>query len=132
MINRIVCGLLAQERNLERTAPRRRDQRRDVRVGLLEQVAQPDVGEAPLGLHRSRRNHQQASLACGCDRREPERRLPDPRLALDHESGWPFDGTVEEGRQQAELRPAPDDVAHWHTAIVTVRSAEVSSRIGQV
>jgi hypothetical protein len=118
VIDRILCRLLAEERRPRaRGASASRAKRRRPR-GRLEQVAQPDVSEAPLGLRRSRQNHAQARSRAAATAREPERRLPDPRLALDHESGRPFDGTVEERRHQAELRLAPDDVAPGIPAIV--------------
>ena len=41
LINWIVRGLLAKQRDLERSAPRRRDRRGDVGEGVFEQIAQP-------------------------------------------------------------------------------------------
>jgi hypothetical protein len=68
------------------------------------------IGPRPL----PRQQHAKASLACARDGGEPEGRLPDPGFALEHESGWPLDGTVQERVHGAELLVTPNDLAHHH------------------
>jgi hypothetical protein len=54
VINAITCRLLSEQRDLERAPPRRCKHRKDVVEHVLEQIAQPYVREAALGLGRSR------------------------------------------------------------------------------
>ena len=55
--------LFAEERDLERSPPRRRQRRQHVVEDVLEQIAQPHVSEAALGLGRSRREDAQSLRA---------------------------------------------------------------------
>ena len=94
---------------------------------VLEEIAEPDVREPALGLGRPRREHAQAPPARSLDAREPERRLADPRLALEHERGRPLVGAVDEGVERGELLVPADDLPGRHEAIV--RASSVLERI---
>jgi hypothetical protein len=122
-----VRGLVTQERDLQRT-PARRGQLTDHHVeDGVEQVAEPCVGEPALGLGRTRGEHGQPTPARRRDSGEPQRRLPDPGLALEHQRRRRGGGTVEEANDGAELRIAPDDPDAAHAPILTAPRTEVSS-----
>ena len=129
VVDGLVRFLLAQERDLQCPPPRRQQLGQDVIEDVIEEIAQPDVGETPLRLRRPRREHDQVKPARGRDSREPERRFPNPRLALKHEARRPVASTVEEAMDRAELRVAPDDLDCAHAAIVTAPSADVSTAL---
>src|SRR3954469_16337780 len=112
-IDGITRRLRSKQRDLERAPPRRRQRSQHVVADILEQISQPHVRQASLGLRRPRRKHEKASLACARDGRQPDRRFPDPRLALEYEPGGPLDWTVEERVDRVELLLPPCDVA-WH------------------
>ena len=95
--------LLAQERDLERTAPRRRQPGQDFVEHVLEQIAEAHVREPALGLGRSRHEDAQPRRTRVVDTGPPERRLPDPRLALEHERGRHGVGPVDERVDGGEL-----------------------------
>jgi hypothetical protein len=80
-------------------------------VSALEQVAQPDVSEAALGLGRSRRENAQSPRAHMLDA-EPERRLPDARVALEHECSGPSLRFVDEDMEAAKFLLPADDLEH--------------------
>ena len=106
-IDRVVGRLLEEERDLERTPPRRRQRGQDVVEDVLEQIAEPGVSEAALGFGRSRRQHAKPRVARMLDPGEPERRLPDPGLALEHERGQPCRRSVDEGKDEASSSSLP-------------------------
>ena len=110
VVDRFVCGFLVQQRNLERPPPRHRQQRRDIGEDLLEEVAETDVRETPLGLRGPRREHDQAALARRGHPFEPERRLADPRLAVQHEPGRSVRRPADEGLNGSELPLPADDL----------------------
>src|SRR5512133_1086061 len=125
-IHRTSRRRLYEERDLERAAPRRGQCRHDELERVLEQVAQPRVSKALLRLGRPRREDAEAALARGLDPSEPERRLPDPRFALEHECRRSCTRAVEEDGQGTELLVPADDLASYHLAtIVTGRGAEI-------
>jgi hypothetical protein len=120
VIDRIAGRLLAEKRDLERTPPRRRDQRGDVRETRLEQVAQTDVSEPALGLRRSRHKDAEPPRARELDAREPKRRLADPSLALQHQRASPTPRPPDEGLNRgAVLLPADDPQRHDPRTILT-------------
>ena len=80
-----------------------------------------------LRLRRTRREHNKPALTRCRDRGQPNRRLPNPRFALQHEPGRTLGRTIEERGNQVELRLAPDDVSYSNAVIVTPRGREVSS-----
>jgi hypothetical protein len=102
-VDRIRVRLLQEECDLERAPPGRRERRQDFVEDVLEQIAETCVSEAALGLGRSRREHTQSQRARMLDACEPETRLPDPRLALDHERSRPSPLVVDEGEERGEL-----------------------------
>ena len=90
LIDGSVRGLLPEQRDLERASPRPRDQGSDVGEGVLQQIAQPCVREAALGFRRARREDAQPTGARMFDSRQPEQRLADSGLALEHERSNPM------------------------------------------
>ena len=86
------------------------DQRGDVREGILEKVAQPRVSETALGLRRSRQKDAEPTRARDLDAREPERRLADPSLTLQHERGSPTLGPADESLDRGAVFLPADDL----------------------
>ena len=78
-------GILDEERDLERAPPRCRQRRQDALEHVLEQVAETGVSEPSLRLGRPRHEDTKSSLMRGLDAGQPDRRLSDPRGALEHE-----------------------------------------------
>jgi hypothetical protein len=108
-IRRVPSGSLHEERDLERASLRSRQLGQNVLENVFEQISQPGVSEPTLGLGRPRRKDAQSPLAGRLDACEPERRLPDARLALEHECRRPSRRSVEEGVECVEfLLPADD------------------------
>src|SRR5207253_3860726 len=101
---------LASERDFERAPARARQRRQDVVERIFEEIAEPDVSDTTLNLGRPRSQHEPSSVTRRCPRREPKRRLPDPRLALKHSTGKPVARPVEERVQRAELQLPSDDL----------------------
>ena len=98
-----------QERLLERAPPRRRQRRKDVCQRALEEIGQPQAGKAALGLGGPRREEQVPALPRVLDAGSPQRRLADPRLALQHECRYPLGRRVQEGVNPLELLLSSDD-----------------------
>ena len=57
MIDRIFGRVFEEECDLERATPRRREGRQHVVEGVFEEISEPRVREATLGLRRSRREN---------------------------------------------------------------------------
>jgi hypothetical protein len=108
---RAIGGILDEERHFERAAPRRRQRRQHTLERVLEEVAEAGVGKASLHLRRLRQENPESPRARGVDARTPERRLPDPRLALEQECRRSRGGPVEDGVQGAELPVSAYDFA---------------------
>ena len=89
-IDGVVGRLVAEQRDLERAPPRRRQPGRTSSRTSSKQIAEPDVREA-LARPRPDATRARASprVARMLDAGEPERRLADARLALEHEGGRP-------------------------------------------
>ena len=66
--------------------------------------------EAALGLGRPRREDAQSARARMLDAGEPERRLADPGLALEHERRRPCRRSADEGAEGGELLLSADDL----------------------
>ena len=117
---------LAQEQgDLERApARRRRAPGRTSSRTLLEQVSERGVGE-PRSSSAGREDSTRKSARAGrLVARRPERRLADPRLALEHECGtWPSIGSAR-GRRCSEpsSRPCPTPGAVCHRGSTLPRS----------
>ena len=112
-VDRIARGLVPQSGYLERAPPRRQELGQRLLEDAFEQVAQPGVRERPLRLGGSRREDAQAPLARLLDCGEPERRLPDPRLAFQQERARCAPRLVEELGDGSEL-PLPGDDLQCH------------------
>ena len=102
---------LRQECDLERAAPRRRQRRQDPLEHVLEQVAEAGVSEPPLQFRRPRYEDTRSSFTRGLDTRQPESRLSDPRLALEHQCRRVLGVAFEECVDGVELRISADDRA---------------------
>ena len=101
---------LEEKRYLESAAPRRGQHRENLFQDALEEVAEPGVREPSLRFGRPREEDAEAKFTCGFDARKPERRLPDPRLALEHHRRRSVGAPVEEGREGRELLVSADDL----------------------
>jgi hypothetical protein len=76
------------------------------------------MGNAQLDLGRPRGENTEPALARGVDAGEPESRLPDPRLALEHQRGHTgADRSIEEGVKRADL-VVPAQHSHGHTTLL--------------
>ncbi len=106
---RLTLRVLQQQRNLERAAPRRRQQREQVGEHALEQVTEAGVREAALCLRGTGGEHTYATSRRGVDACEPERRLADPRRALDEKRSQTCARRGEELVERGELFVPPDD-----------------------
>jgi len=105
--------VVEEERRLERLAPGRGEHGDDVSEGMLEQVAESREGEPRLGLGRTRDQHAIPTRACQRDPRQPEGRLSDPRLALEHEGVRALHVALHEVAERRELRlPSHDPARH--------------------
>ena len=82
LVDAVPRCLLDQQRDLERLAPGRRQGRQHLVEHAVEQVAEAGVGERPLRLGGPRREHAPPAAARLLDGGAPERRLPDPGIAL--------------------------------------------------
>ena len=109
-IDRIASGLVPESGDLERAPPRRQQLGQRLLEDAFEEVTKPGVRERPLRLGRSRREDAQAPLARLLDRGEPERRLPDPRLAFQQERARRGPRLVEERGDGGELLLSGDDL----------------------
>ena len=98
-----------QERLRERPPPRRRQPGKDVCQRALEEVGQPQAGKTALGLGGPRGEEQVPAFPRVLDTGSPQRRLADPRLALQHECRYPLGPRVQEGVNPLELLLSPDD-----------------------
>src|SRR5213078_2678513 len=116
-----------QQGTFQRPTPRRQQPGEHVTQHVLEQIAQPHVSETTLRLDRPRREHAVAERTRVLDTGEPEGRLADPWLTLQHECRRPTGGTVEEAGDRAELHIAPNDLDCAHTTIVTALRREVTA-----
>ena len=112
-VDRLLGSLVHEQRHLERLPSRRRQGGQNLVEHALEEVAEHDVRERALGLGRARREDAKPPLVRRLDSRTPERGLPDPRLALEHERPRPSRLFVQEGTEGAELLlPAHDLESH--------------------
>ena len=127
LVGGLVRGLVTQKRDLQRASPRRGQLADHAVEDAVEEISEPHVREPALGLGRTRREHDKVEPARRRNRCPPQRRFPDSRLALEHERHWPVGGTVEEAKDGAELRVAPDHLNCAHPPIVTAPPAEIST-----
>jgi len=104
--------LLDQKRDLEGSPSRRRQLREHVLERRLEEIAEPCKRQPALGFGGTGRENTKRSCACRVDRCAPERRLPDARLALEHDRARHRElRRTEKPVQPLELCLASDDLA---------------------
>ena len=84
-VDRLVGFVPDEQGDLERALPRSRQRGEHVGEHVLEQVPQPGMGHSQLDLGGSRGQDAEPLLPRPLDAGEPERRLPDPGLALQNE-----------------------------------------------
>ena len=101
---------LNEECYLERVAPGRRQRRQYALEHVLEQVAEAGVGQTAFRFGRPRYEDTESSFSGGLDTRKPQGRLPDSRLAFQHECDRAFRRTFEERVYGGELDLPADDV----------------------
>ena len=95
----------AQERGVE-PHPLRFGKSREELVGHVgEEIREPCEGEPRFGLGRPRYQYPGALPASTLDRRLPQRRLTDPRLAHDRQSAGPFGGQECSAAPNSDSRP---------------------------
>jgi hypothetical protein len=109
-IDRLLGSLVQEQRDFERVASRRRQGGQYLVEHALEEIAEHDVGQPAFRLGWSRREDAQPPLARRLDTRKPKRRLPNPRLALEHECQSPSRFLVEEGMEEAEFLLSAHDL----------------------
>jgi hypothetical protein len=73
-----------EERALKRTSLRTRQARQDISNARFEEVGETRMRQLRLRGYRLRRQNE-VRIGSSNDRASPERRLPDPSLALQHE-----------------------------------------------
>ena len=111
VVHDVAGRLLSQQRDLERAPSRRRERREKVVRDILKQVTQAGMCKNTLGLGGPRRDNSVASIPSCPDGRQPQRRLSDSGLALEHDCGRPIGRTVEERPDPTELLLATKDIA---------------------
>jgi hypothetical protein len=109
-IGRRVSGLGPEERQLQRSQLRSGQAVEAAQVHIVEQVDQAGKRQLRLGPARSGRQDAYSAPAGDVDRGLPQRRLPDPRLAREHERPRRA-GPVEKVVHLGELRGSPDGPA---------------------
>src|SRR5262245_39905447 len=128
MVGAVLRGL-AQQRYFQRAQAGRRQPGLDIVKCILEEVAQPEVSEAAFGLGWPRGKNAPTQQTRVLDTCQPERRLSNPRLALEHECRRLVGGTIKESIERAELYVAPDDTGRGHTTIVTAPRRDVTDEV---
>ena len=101
---------------------------RDIMENAVEKVAQADVCESLLSLRRPRRKHR--GTVSVLHRREPERRLANARLSLEHERSGRCVRPLDEGADGGELRTPRDDLPH-HPPLADGDGGRTSGRSGR-
>ena len=119
------CRSGAEERGVE-TDPLRLGQSREELVGhVAEEIREPREAKPGFRLGRPRDQHAGAVRAGTLDRRLPQRRLADSRLAADRERAGLLGG--QEELDGPQLRLAPDQARH-DQRLCAVRPADASGR----
>ena len=85
LVDAVARCVPSEHRNLEGAAPGRGQCRQRLVDDAFEQITEAGVREAALGLDRPCRENPRTALLPLLDAREPQRRLADARLALEHE-----------------------------------------------
>ncbi len=97
------CRVAEQQRALERPALDRRQGREHLVDDVSEEIGQSGVREARLRLGRPAREHAVPRCRRVLDAREPDRGLPDPRLAVERDRRGKAFRVVEQGGDGREL-----------------------------
>ena len=84
------------------------------------------MGEAALGLGRSRREDAQSLRVRVLEARQPEGRLADTGIALEHERGGPSVRLGHEGMERGELLLPADDLGNRHLATMVTEAMSVT------
>src|SRR5262249_22384610 len=105
-----VACFLTQKRDFERTASRRGERRQYFLGNGFEEIAERCMRQSLLSLGGARHQHTQAAFVRVLDAREPERRLADARLTLEHEGGGARVRWLDEGTEGVKLLLPADDV----------------------
>ena len=108
-VDRALVGAVEEERRPERAPPRRRQRRLRLDQCVLQQIAEAGVGERALGLDGPCGEHPPSASRRVLERREQQRRLADPSLALDHQRSRPARVGVHELEQEPEFLLSADD-----------------------
>jgi hypothetical protein len=122
LIDAIALRVGSQHYHLEGTPSRRCERGQRIVERGVEEVAEPYVSERSLRLSRARRENSQAPRARMLDGGKPERRLPDPRIAVEHEYRGAALDLIDERANGGELCLSADD-SEW------LRLAQPCSRI---
>ena len=101
-----------EQRARERALLRRRQRRARLLERTSDEIPKGDVRELRLCLGRPRLENPVRTPFGSAHRLEPDGRLTDPRLALDHERCRACCHPGDEGFDRAELRLATDDRGH--------------------
>ena len=100
-------GVVQQQRCRKRPALRRRQRRQPLRQHGPQQVGKRSEREGRLGARRTARENGKTAITRLRHRGLEQRRLPDPRLAVQHER--PREVAVDESRDSGELLIPTDD-----------------------
>ena len=117
-VGRHVAGRREEEGNAE-GARLRLGKLLDRHRRFREQVGDAGEGEASLGLERPSSQDASPGRAGRVAARQPERRLPGSRLALEQERAGPIAARRDEQVDQAEFLLPPDDLVH-HRLLATM------------
>jgi hypothetical protein len=110
LVDAITLRVGSQHHDLEGTPSRWCERRQRVVECVLEQVAEPYVSEGPLRLSGARRQNAQALRARVLDAGMPEGRLPDSRIAVEHEHPCAVLDLIDEPADGGELCLPADDL----------------------
>ena len=114
-VHRLIGSIPDQEGSLERAPPWDGQLRQDVAERALEQVAQSGVADPELHLRGPCGEDSEPAFPRGLDAGEPERRLSDSRLALQHDRRHPRRGrSIHEGSKRAQLVVSAQDIHACH------------------
>jgi hypothetical protein len=117
-----------EERHRERVALWPRERRQQLVEGVAEEIGDRREGERHLGLRGTRDQHACPRGGSGVEPGLPDRRLADPRLALDEQDAWPGVETADQVCQLRELVIPADDHGRDGTALSpTARTAASAS-----
>ena len=120
-------GRAQEERGLDGSALQRRQLRKRVGGRPLEEVRQAGEGEPGLGLTRTRTQHPISTYLRHVETRRPQRGLPDPRFAGDHDGARQLFEPLQDARDRAYLVVPPHEAhdGRWRTTLTEVKQRAV-------